>query len=135
MINRHADRPAYLQVADAIRERIRSGELREGQLLSAEHRLAWDYDVSTSTMRAALRVLRGEGLISTRAPYGTRVRKAPDRRVITVEPRARITRIWVPTPDERRTYGVEHGVPLFELRHPSGLVEVLSAAGVEIHFG
>jgi GntR family transcriptional repressor for pyruvate dehydrogenase complex len=55
--------PAYQQVADQIRSGIESGELVPGQALPTEHALAAEFDVSRSTIREALRVLRAQGLV------------------------------------------------------------------------
>jgi GntR family transcriptional repressor for pyruvate dehydrogenase complex len=55
--------PAYQQVADQIRAGIESGELLPGDSLPTEHALAAEFDVSRSTIREALRVLRAQGLV------------------------------------------------------------------------
>jgi DNA-binding FadR family transcriptional regulator len=63
--------PAYQQVADQIRAGIESGELVPGQALPTEHALAAEFDVSRTTIREALRVLRAQGLLQggQGAPY------------------------------------------------------------------
>jgi GntR family transcriptional repressor for pyruvate dehydrogenase complex len=57
--------PAYQMLADALRARILTRELRPGQKLPVEPELADEYDVSRSTVREALRVLASQGLITT----------------------------------------------------------------------
>ena len=52
-------------LADALRARILTRELRPGQKLPIEPDLADEYDVSRSTVREALRVLASQGLITT----------------------------------------------------------------------
>src|SRR5215212_11970491 len=52
-------------LADALRARILTRELRPGQRLPIEPDLADEYDVSRSTVREALRVLASQGLVST----------------------------------------------------------------------
>jgi DNA-binding FadR family transcriptional regulator len=52
-------------LADALRARILTRELRPGQKLPVEPDLADEYDVSRSTVREALRVLASQGLITT----------------------------------------------------------------------
>ena len=52
-------------LADALRARILTRELRPGQKLPVEPELADEYDVSRSTVREALRVLASQGLITT----------------------------------------------------------------------
>lgn len=133
MVERGSDRPPpKAQVADVLRDRIRSGELADGTLLPAEHRMAYDFDVSVDVMRAALGILRSEGLIVTKAPYGSRVRR-PERRTVRVQRGSQVT-VRMPSPEERRTHGLPEGVPLLELTHPSGRVEVLPADEVTLTF-
>lgn len=52
-------------LADAIRARILTRELRPGQKLPIEPDLAEEYGVSRSTVREALRVLASQGLVCT----------------------------------------------------------------------
>jgi GntR family transcriptional repressor for pyruvate dehydrogenase complex len=52
-------------LADALRARILTRELRPGQKLPIEPDLAEQYGVSRSTVREALRVLASQGLVST----------------------------------------------------------------------
>ena len=52
-------------LADALRARILTRELKPGQKLPVEPDLADEYDVSRSTVREALRVLASQGLITT----------------------------------------------------------------------
>ena len=52
-------------LADALRARILTRELRTGQKLPVEPDLADEYNVSRSTVREALRVLASQGLIIT----------------------------------------------------------------------
>ena len=52
-------------LADALRARILTRELRPGQKLPVEPDLADEYGVSRSTVREALRVLASQGLITT----------------------------------------------------------------------
>jgi GntR family transcriptional regulator, transcriptional repressor for pyruvate dehydrogenase complex len=52
-------------LADALRMRILTRELRPGQKLPIEPELADEYAVSRSTVREALRVLASQGLVTT----------------------------------------------------------------------
>jgi GntR family transcriptional repressor for pyruvate dehydrogenase complex len=59
---------AYEQLAAMLRERITSGELREGERLPSESALAEQAGVSRSTVREALRTLEEAGLIARPSP-------------------------------------------------------------------
>jgi DNA-binding FadR family transcriptional regulator len=59
---------AYEQLADRLRERITSGDLREGDRLPSETALAEQAGVSRSTVREALRKLEEAGLIRRSSP-------------------------------------------------------------------
>ncbi|MFD5111423.1 GntR family transcriptional regulator [Streptomyces sp. NPDC058391] len=69
--------PEYLRIAADLRRRITSGEFREGDKLPTLPVLCEAYRVSDTTIRSALRLLRNEGLIETRARAGTLVRPRP----------------------------------------------------------
>ena len=53
-------------LADQLRARIRSGELREGQSLPTERELVQQTGLSRMSVREGLRILEAEGLIETR---------------------------------------------------------------------
>ena len=57
--------PAYMELAEALRHQILSGELREGDRLPVEPELSTTYGVSRSTVREALRVLSSQYLVTT----------------------------------------------------------------------
>jgi DNA-binding FadR family transcriptional regulator len=59
---------AYEQLAALLRERITSGDLREGARLPSETMLAEQAGVSRSTVREALRTLEQAGLIQRASP-------------------------------------------------------------------
>jgi GntR family transcriptional repressor for pyruvate dehydrogenase complex len=59
---------AYEQLADLLRERITSGDLREGDRLPSEAALAEQAGVSRSTVREALRILEEAGLVERPSP-------------------------------------------------------------------
>jgi GntR family transcriptional regulator len=70
------------EIADELRERIRSGELRPGARLPGEPKLVKDYGVAKETARRALTLLVTEGLAIRRKGSGTYVREfQPIRRV------------------------------------------------------
>jgi GntR family transcriptional regulator len=69
----------YLTIADELRRQAGDGELSAGSLLPSEADLSAAYGASRVTVRKALEVLRGEGLIDSRQGYGWFVAGAPLR--------------------------------------------------------
>jgi GntR family transcriptional regulator len=63
--------PRYHQIADALRDRIRSGALAPGERLDNQRRLAHSFGVTLMTLRQALEVLERDGLITRRHGLGT----------------------------------------------------------------
>lgn len=60
------DRPAYLRIADTLREGIRDGNLPPGTRLPTIAELCDAHGVSEIVVRQAIALLRGEGLVETR---------------------------------------------------------------------
>jgi GntR family transcriptional regulator len=75
MVSRASGRPAYLQIADALREQIRAGRYPPGARLPTERELMQTYRVSSRTIRVALDQLRGEGLAVSYQGRGVFVRE------------------------------------------------------------
>ncbi|MGW2706975.1 GntR family transcriptional regulator [Streptomyces sp. NPDC001340] len=69
--------PEYMRIAAELRRRITSGEFGPGEQIPTLPTLSAHYEVSETTIRNALALLRNEGLIETRARAGTRVRQTP----------------------------------------------------------
>lgn len=63
--------PMYRQLALFIARQIKSGELAEGDQIPAERRLADMTGLSVDTVRAAMGVLREQGLVETGQGMGT----------------------------------------------------------------
>ena len=61
----------YRDIADAIREKIKSGEYTSGQKLPYEYLLCVNYHCNKETMKKALEILVKEGLIIRRRGAGT----------------------------------------------------------------
>lgn len=55
--------PPYLQIVEHIRQQIRSGQLRDGDIVPSTRQLARDWQVSAPTAAKALRELRSEGYV------------------------------------------------------------------------
>jgi len=72
-----SDRPAYKQIADHLRDQIAQGELAPGQALPSERVLMDTYGAARGTVRQAINVLKGEGLILVEHGRGSFVRPAP----------------------------------------------------------
>jgi GntR family transcriptional regulator len=66
-----ATRPIYLQLRDALAERIASGQWKPGAAIPNEGDLAREFGVSPGTMRKALSLLETEHLITRRQGRGT----------------------------------------------------------------
>jgi DNA-binding GntR family transcriptional regulator len=95
-------RPPYLQICDAVRDAIRSGEYPPEASLPTRPAMARHFGVSPMTVQSAIRVLRDEGVVVTRPGSGVYVRHVPDvPRDLAAEIdelRARIDRLERPTP-------------------------------------
>ncbi|MFJ7270448.1 PLP-dependent aminotransferase family protein [Streptomyces sp. NPDC099050] len=65
--------PLYRRLTDVLGRAVRSGDLRTGDRLPSERRLADALSVSRATIVAAFDVLRGSGLVETRRGSGTQV--------------------------------------------------------------
>jgi hypothetical protein len=57
-------RHSFQSVADVLRERIRTGELRVGERMQTQAQLAEEFGVERGTVRQALRSLHDEGLLA-----------------------------------------------------------------------
>src|SRR5215471_3351715 len=67
--------PLYYQIQSVLMEKIQSGELSEGDLLSSEEELARSYQVSRMTARQALHGLKAGGYAHSQKGRGTFVTK------------------------------------------------------------
>ncbi|MET9963864.1 GntR family transcriptional regulator [Streptomyces sp. NPDC006326] len=66
--------PRYIQIADALRNKILRGELQPGARVPSENEIREQWSVSGITARAALSALRNEGLIEGVRGKGSYVR-------------------------------------------------------------
>jgi GntR family transcriptional regulator len=77
--------PAYVRIADHIREQIATGKIAPGVRLPSQKILAIDHDVSEIIIRRALEILRTEGLLESRQGSGSYVRSRPSVRRISMD--------------------------------------------------
>jgi DNA-binding GntR family transcriptional regulator len=128
-----ADRAVYRQLADLIRDAINTGQLRPGELLPSEGRLAQVHEVGRDAVRDALALLRSEGQIVTERGVGSRVRDQTHTENVQLQRGDTVT-TRMPTPEERRQLGIAEGVPVFVVRRGAG--EMLHAGDrtrLEVH--
>lgn len=76
-IDRTSGLPAYRQLADQLRARIKSGEYAPGSRLHSERELSDMYQTSRVTVRQAIAELRAEGVIAAEHGRGLFVRQRP----------------------------------------------------------
>ena len=96
----------YLQVADALRARIKAGEWQVGDKLPSRARMAQEYGVGQSVAQRAMERLIIEGLLEGRAGSGTYVRR-PRERLRMVRSRRRERRGGSPFRADMREHGRE----------------------------
>ena len=60
-LDKNSPIPLYFQLEEILKERIETGELQTGDLLSSEKELSEKYKISRPTIRQALRGLVSEG--------------------------------------------------------------------------
>ena len=133
---------AYAQIADALRQRITSGDLAPGSLVPSEAALCEEFAVVRNTVRRALGTLEDEGLIETLPGKGRMVRgDAPTQyeyRRIADELRSRIDSGELAAGDALpseativETYGVARGTARQALAdlEQAGLVEARHGKG------
>jgi DNA-binding transcriptional regulator YhcF (GntR family) len=131
MLNSHADRPLYKQLADALRDDLSNGRFKPGESLPSEIELCTLYTVRRPSVRKALALLREEGLITTRRGERSVVRRHPDRIRKTITSGC-IVRCRVPSHPERTSLGVDNGVAVIEVHHPDGTVDWFPSDAVEL---
>ncbi|HEX5540779.1 MAG TPA: GntR family transcriptional regulator [Micromonospora sp.] len=123
MIDPKADRAAFRQLADLLRDRILSGDLPPGAPLPSELRLVQEYGLSRTTVRQAMAILRSEGLVLVQPPRGTFVRLSEATETVKLRPGDTVT-ARMPTPEERRSLDVPEGVPVLVITHADGTTDV-----------
>ena len=72
-------KPKYQSVADALRQEIAVGTFQDGEALLTEEELRNKFSVSRQTIRQAISLLEGDGLVVRRRGSGTYVAHGPRR--------------------------------------------------------
>lgn len=71
MIKRNSSTPLYVQLADLLRKKIATGEIKIGDKLPSESEMIKEYNLGRLTVRDALSILANEGLIEKHHGKGT----------------------------------------------------------------
>lgn len=71
----------YARIADALRSRIKTGDLPPGAFVAPETMLASEFGVSRPVVRQAMMMLVNEGYITRTRGRGTIVRERPDQKL------------------------------------------------------
>lgn len=124
----HPGQPAigYADLAGILRDQIRSGHLPPGARVPTDRWLQETYGIGRETVRAAITLLRHEGLVVRRHGKTSRVRRIYPKQPIDLDGVTRVD-IRMPSPDERERMAdpVELGVPVWELTYADGTVRLL----------
>lgn len=78
MIEPESDVPVYVQLADILREKIRSGEYPSRRAIPSIRTLQQTYGVADGTIQKALKILKDEGLVRTVRGRGIFVTSLPE---------------------------------------------------------
>jgi GntR family transcriptional regulator len=131
------ERPAYLVVADELRQQIQSGHYPPGARLPTMEELRRAYGVSEIVIRHAVSLLRHEGLVETRRGGGTVVRARPQvrRRAMeryTVDTSQALERHAA---DPRTSFTEDHAIGWRDYRLTSRYAEVTADDELAALFG
>jgi GntR family transcriptional regulator len=125
----------YRAIADELRGRVESGELRPGRLLPSESELSRAHAVSRVTVRKALDLLREEGLVDARQGFGWFVSADPVRQALgrlgTIE--EQLSELGLSS--ERRVVGFRFVAPTPQVRQVLGVEAVLEVRRVNLADG
>lgn len=77
--NKEMNQPAYIKVAEIIKQEIKEKDLKTGDRIPSERNLAAEFDVSRASVREALRVLENIGLLESQHGTGTFVSNKLER--------------------------------------------------------
>ena len=101
-LDRHSPVPVYVQISDAIRAMIRSGELQADSVLPPSQQLCDKLGITRMTLRQAYNVLAREGLVDAQRGRGTFVRRSRIERTLSqMVGFSEEMRAWGKTPSSR----------------------------------
>lgn len=133
VIDPSADRPRFRQLADILRARIASGEWEAGRFLQSEADLGHEYEVSQTTVRKALGLLRTEGLVRSLPGLPWEVTRREELTVIPAGPGARVS--WrLATAEDRERHGVAEETPVLVVSRDDRPDEIHPAGSVVVEF-
>jgi DNA-binding GntR family transcriptional regulator len=134
MIDRSSDRPLYQQLADLLREQIKTGELAPGAFVPSESSLMQEFSLGRPAVRNAVSVLRQEGLVVSARGARTQVRPALERSVVELRPGDEVIG-RMPTDPERRDLGIDPGEPILEVTRADGQQQIFTAGAHQLRVG
>lgn len=123
MINARSDGAVYRRLAARLRDDITAGRIPPGQLLPSETSLSQTHGVSRLTARAAVNLLRAEGLAELVRGRGVVVREPNEYEDLILAPGASVI-ARAATVDECDEYGISAGTPVFSVTAADRTVEV-----------
>lgn len=101
-VNKRSPVPVYVQISDALRERIHSGELRSGSILPPSKALCQKLGITRMTLRQAYAVLEREGILTAQRGRGTFVKRPLIKRTLSqMIGFSEEMRAWGKTPSSR----------------------------------
>ena len=109
--------PLSAQLAQALRELIRAGQLRPGGKVPSEPQLARDHQVSRDTAQRVLAMLADEGLITRRRGVGSVAAAVAPVTEVRAAPGTRIS-ARLPTAAERHAIQAGMWVPVLAVAEP-----------------
>lgn len=110
--------PLHHQIADAIRAQIHSGDLKPGAMVPSVGELCERWSCAAPTAKAALAVLKNEGLISGGRGRPARVRKPPTRIRLNIGMNQEAKSLVLRPREEREVRGaieITAGIPISEV--------------------
>ncbi len=113
----------YIQLADTLREQIKSGAIHTGQFLPSENELSRQYGISRISVRKALELLVHEGLIIRKMGQGTLVSAEA---AVTVTTKTRTLRVASASPSHFSNYCFSWLAKEFEKEMPGVKVALLN---------